>query len=111
MLTRQICLVLGAGASQPYGFPTGGELMRLIAGPQPDEWWPLAKAVTGFDQDKHAQFISRLQESGVTSIDQFASGNQSLKKYAKALIAYYIGKAEAANPYSSRPPFDSGFRT
>jgi hypothetical protein len=104
MLTKQICLVLGAGASQPYGFPTGGELMQYIRGTQPDEWWPLAKAVTGFGPDEHAAFVSRLSGSGVTSIDQFVGGNPASEKYAKALIAQFVGRAEDTANVLNRPP-------
>ena len=94
MLNHQICLVLGAGASQPYGFPTGGELMQYIQQPQADEWWPLAKEVTGFDRTDHDGFASRLRISGVPSIDQFAGGNSKSEKYAKALIAQLVGRVE-----------------
>src|SRR6266851_9310314 len=107
MLTQQICLVLGAGASQPYGFPTGSELMRYIQETQPDEWWPLAKTVTGFDKDDHAKFVSRLRISDMPSIDQFAGGNPASEKYAKALIAQFIGRAEdSANVLRTRREVD-----
>jgi hypothetical protein len=94
MLTSQICLVLGAGASQPYGFPTGGELMQYITSTQPDEWWPLAKAVTGYGKNDHEAFVSRLRVSGVASIDKFIGGNPSSDNYAKALIAQFVGRGE-----------------
>jgi hypothetical protein len=97
MLTKQICLVLGAGASQPYSFPTGGQLMELIQGTQPDEWWPLAKAVTGFDKGDHEEFVKRLRISDVPSIDQFAGGNPESEKYPKALIAQFVGRMEISS--------------
>jgi hypothetical protein len=107
MLTQQICLVLGAGASQPYGFPTGGELMQYIQDTQPDEWWPLAKEVTGFNKDDHSRFVSRLRISDVPSIDQFAGGNPASEKYAKALIAQFVGRAEdSANVLRTRREVD-----
>jgi hypothetical protein len=94
MLTQQICLVLGAGASKPYRFPTGAELKALACGAQSEEWWPLAKAVTGFGPDEHVKFVERVIDSGVSSIDQFAGAISSYKQYAKALIAYHIGRVE-----------------
>jgi hypothetical protein len=94
MLTKQICLVLGVGASQPYGFPTASELMQYIQNGQPDVWWPLAKAVTGFEKDDHERFVRRLRISGVPSIDQFAGGNPTSEKNAKALIADFVGRPE-----------------
>jgi hypothetical protein len=102
VLTKQICIVLGAGASAPYGFPPGGQLMNQICGPQPDDWWPIAKAIAGFDKYKHDEFVRRVLESGVTSIDQYAGGNPASQRYTKALIALYIAQAEASNP-SAQP--------
>lgn len=32
MITRRTVLVLGAGASKPYGYPLGGELRNQICG-------------------------------------------------------------------------------
>lgn len=104
MLTKQICLVLGAGASQPYGFPTGSELLQFIRDAQPNEWWPLAKEVTGFDKADHENFASRLRISGVPSIDQFAGGNPNSEKYAKALIAQYVGRIEVSGSVIDRRP-------
>jgi hypothetical protein len=98
LLTKQICFVLGAGASAPYGFPPGSQLMESICGSQPDDWWPLAQAIADFDRSKHDEFVLRLRQSGVTSIDQYAGGNPASQRYAKALIARYIGQAEASNP-------------
>jgi hypothetical protein len=92
MLTKQICLVLGAGARHPYGFPTGSDLTNLIAGSRPNEWWPLAKEVTGLNKEDHTEFVRRLLISDVPSIDQFAGGNPASKKYAKVLIAYFVGR-------------------
>jgi len=71
--------------------------MDFVCGPQPDEWWPLAKAIADFDRGKHGEFIRRVRESGVSSIDQYAGGNPASQRYTKALIARRIGQAEASN--------------
>ncbi len=37
MFSDKTCLILGAGASRPYGFPTSGELRELLLG-GPESW-------------------------------------------------------------------------
>jgi hypothetical protein len=96
MLTKRICLVLGAGASRHYGFPTGGELLDQIIGQQPDEWWPLAAqacdsvATQGF----HHSLVSALRSAGSPSIDHFVGKQPRFREYARALIAYHISRGE-----------------
>lgn len=97
MLTKRVCFVLGAGASMPYGFPSGGGLLELAKKDQPDEWWTLAKASLDVDKSFHAAFVQQLLNSGLPSLDHFAGRISEYKDYTKALIAYYIGKAEFSN--------------
>lgn len=103
VLTKQICLVLGAGASQPYGFPTGGELMKFVRDTQSDDWWPLAKLVSGYGKLAHDEFVERLTFSGVSSIDQFVGQNPTSDKYAKTLICRYISRMEMSSNVLYRP--------
>jgi len=93
MLTKRICLVLGAGASQPYGLPTGEGLLKSVFDAPPEDWWPLATAI---DKDRayHDHFVDELRRSGRPSLDEFVGKLQHFKRYAKALIAFHIGQAE-----------------
>jgi hypothetical protein len=93
MITKRMCLVLGAGASAPYGFPTGSELMQQSK-QMPDEWWTLAHELLGTTKDTHDEFIRELDQSGAESLDEFAGKHPHYKDYAKALIAYRIGDCE-----------------
>jgi|SRR6266478_7509341 len=96
MLTKRICLVLGAGASLPYGFPTGGELLDYIKGQQPDEWWPLARELFSSErvQDDHERLVSTARRLGSESIDHLVGKQTRFREYAKALVAYRISQGE-----------------
>ncbi len=94
MITQSLCLVLGAGASQPYGFPTGNGLLRA-ATQMPDEWWPLVgEVLPGATRASHEAFLKELAASGAESLDEFVGKRTEYKDYAKALIAYHIGQCE-----------------
>jgi hypothetical protein len=103
VITKRLCLVLGAGASQPYGFPPGSELLRTITR-QPEEWWPLiANVLPGTTTDTHPQFLRHLNESGLRSLDYFAGAQPDWKKYIQALIAFHIGNAENPGRFLDTP--------
>jgi hypothetical protein len=74
MIEKDTVLVLGAGASIPYGFPSGLELKRMIVdevrrpiGGLADSkrFWPFKS------WEERKQFADDLAESGSTSIDRF----------------------------------------
>ncbi len=39
MITKPTVLVLGAGASKPYGYPLGGELLEYIYAVLENDMW------------------------------------------------------------------------
>ncbi len=96
MLTKPICLVLGAGASNSYGFPTGSELLDLIFGNQPDEWWDLAQRALSYRSPRHFhdEFVSALRSAGSPSIDHFIGKQPKFRDYGRALIAFHISRGE-----------------
>lgn len=96
MLKTRICLVLGAGASQPYGFPTGNELLNLVLRQQPDDWWPLVANAFGTRtaSQTHEAFVSALRNAGTQSIDDFVGKQTQFRDYAKALIAFHVATKE-----------------
>ena len=70
MPNKQVCFVLGAGASAPYGFPTGSDMLTLVGQPQADDWWPLAKDTLGRDcRQVHDDFVAVLKDAPSPSID------------------------------------------
>ena len=66
-------LILGAGASKPFGFPIGGELLNRIRANVPQQHSPLHTALM---EQKHtesrvAEFYQKLAAADVRSIDHF----------------------------------------
>lgn len=103
MITKPTVLVVGAGASVPYGFPTGKELTARIVTTLMDEGphqgmnrcleRMAAKSRSTVDL---TAFGERLKSSGLSSIDAFLQfeHNESLGPAAKAAVAWHIGQCE-----------------
>src|SRR6266496_3026673 len=71
MIQRPTVLILGAGASHPYGYPLGWDLARCEA-----------------REGDVNEFRTRLQGSGLTSLDAFLEGNEDeLVRIGKLIIA------------------------
>ena len=88
MINRRTVLVLGAGASKPYGFQVGGELVDQILrelGNNTD----LAKSVesAGFDPEEVREFRRKLRHSSRASIDAFLEGQPAFLDLGKFVIA------------------------
>jgi hypothetical protein len=84
LIPRPTVLILGAGASHPYGYPLGEGLVQQII------------RLTGPRGDLHShlssnplleEFHSRLAGSDVTSIDDFLESNRDLAELGKLGIA------------------------
>lgn len=101
MITKQTVLILGAGASKPYGYPVGEKLIDLIIGrTQLDSNDRRAIApLLGVDvkeqtwtqsiQQLNQRFITRLQSSDAPSIDTFIhnhSDDVPFAMFGKAMI-------------------------
>jgi hypothetical protein len=75
-------LVLGAGASKPYGYPLGDELVtRIIGLVSPNG------AVPRVMEEDTGVFHDRLRDSGVASIDDFLESNPNFSHLGKIAIA------------------------
>ena len=91
MINIPTTLVLGAGASQPYGFPLGYELFDDICGflrpatTATNEKKSLQAA--GFEISRLEEFRSELLRSGLRSVDAFLEGRADLIAVGKAAIA------------------------
>ncbi|MFZ3018680.1 MAG: hypothetical protein WA056_09520 [Gallionella sp.] len=100
MITVPTTLVLGAGASKPYGFPSGHELRQLLCSPAALN----GMYQCGFDQRDLEAFSSAFLKSGMPSIDAFLArrgkhkvGSLTDATYAdigKAAIAYRLIQCE-----------------
>jgi len=123
MLEEPTCLILGAGASAPYGLPTAAKLKQLIladvmeSGRQAADEYPLRNppyVVSMGEKYKHAhqwgQYLRDLaQQSGVghlvdpfwkrlsgsaRSVNWFLRNNSEYEKIAKLFIAAVLLKCE-----------------
>lgn len=93
MITTPTVLVLGAGASCPYGFPIAGELKALICEAFSH---PTAKACqflgenTEHSADKFFEFRDAFLKSGQSSVDAFLEHRPDLLDVGKLAIAYCL---------------------
>jgi len=100
MIREPIVLILGAGASAPYGFPTGAQLCRWVRGlidAQKDPFnhsvWERAKPILRelrFDEARQKDFVHALSHSGKGSVDAFLEFRQEFMDIGKAFIAYFL---------------------
>lgn len=68
MIREKTVLVLGAGASMPYGYPSGKDLRKRLCDPELF-WGPLSKR--WFLEEEIDNFCDSFQRSGMISIDAF----------------------------------------
>lgn len=88
MIKTPTVFVLGAGASQPYGFPTAA---RLVAIAQRDGRGSVSSILgaAGFPQEEIHAFLDRLRGSG-QSVDAFLERQPAFKKVGKAFLAMQL---------------------
>ncbi len=95
MIDIPVVLVLGAGASSPYGFPLGNELVHEALYPhETDNSLVLALDTklreVGVDQEELRAFRNALEASLTTSIDAFLETRDEFEKLGKKIIAYLL---------------------
>ncbi|MBS4027149.1 MAG: SIR2 family protein [Ignavibacteriales bacterium] len=87
MIKEPTVLILGAGASAPYGFPTGKELKEKICKGISDERWMKAFVDDKFDLDEVKQYANQLRHSGKTSVDAFLEHRKEFIEIGKLTLA------------------------
>ncbi len=90
MITIPTTLVLGAGASAPYGYPTGPELLQEILNTTLDPVNLFFLSTYGIDQSEAEEFISSLDKSEPTSIDFYLENRPEHINIGKLMIAKII---------------------
>ncbi|WP_459554480.1 hypothetical protein [Lacunimicrobium album] len=98
-------IILGAGASMPYGFPSGEKLVQSIASISSEE----VTAASYIDRNVFTvsgleEFKKRLRNSGYDSIDAFVEQNREFEKLGKFIVYKIIRKFE----YKSTSLFERG---
>jgi hypothetical protein len=99
MIQKRTVFILGAGASMPYGFPSGEDLVRRIVDLSPSSG---ALLEAGFTADQIGGFCATLRESAVSSIDSFLEHRRDLQKIGKACIALILIGHEGPGPLYQR---------
>jgi hypothetical protein len=96
MITRWTTLVLGAGASIPFGFPSGQELLNFVVSrldPVSAPWLATLHAL-GFDRNQVFSFRTALKFSGRNSVDKFLARRPDLVDIGKAAITLALAPHE-----------------
>jgi len=95
MIKQKTVFILGAGASKPYGYPTGEELKKYICNDI------IHDSVDFFRYDRYSPYITKSNEliqnftkSTNKSIDLFLTRNPQFEKLGKFFIAFSIMKSE-----------------
>ena len=94
MIKVPTVLILGAGASKPYGFPTGIELKNAIIDRLKDRTVEI-NWVEDLDDNDHVQeFVRKLNGSTRLSIDSFLNYHKDYEEIGKKAIADIISTRE-----------------
>jgi hypothetical protein len=107
MDNRATVLIIGAGGSVPFGFPTGQELKWAVCDGLADvekinavlDQNHLAKALFagGFNIKELVELRDRLKTSGWESVDEFLAEHKNLQMVGKAAIANVLIRCENRN--------------
>jgi hypothetical protein len=99
MIKKKTLLILGAGASAAYGYPSGPELMRqFIAAINDENTAREIEAARGSCDCRMREFRNALPCSGQLSIDAFLQHRPEFADYGKAAIAHILLHCEKQEP-------------
>jgi hypothetical protein len=93
MIKQKVTLVLGAGASAPYGFPLGRKLMVDVinklntSNSGHDQGFSQVLLRLGFDGQLQSDFAAEMRWAKQSSIDAFVQERQEFLQIGKAAIA------------------------
>lgn len=90
MISQRTVLILGAGASMEFGFPSGFDLLRQLTHPTFESGSNTelsTLAACGYDSSAVAAFASALAQSGRTSVDAFLEHRSEFLDVGKAALA------------------------
>ena len=111
MITEPTLFILGAGASKPYGYPTGRELRKQIIKESPKYFGnTLDKTPRIPDHNKHirnvelGKFVHAFEKSSVESIDKWLSFNPKFSDYGKIAITLCIKHSETTSHFREVMP-------
>lgn len=97
MIDIPVVLVLGAGASKPYGFPLGRELLDEALQPPKSNYKVALSGIEHSFDTQLAEFQSELRSSRRTSVDAFLEARPEYETLGKLVIAYHLMRRELEN--------------
>lgn len=98
VINNPTVLVLGAGASQPYGFPVGSDLFQLVVSNLAQDQHIRILESLGHTRDHITSFRDSLTYSGHSSVDAFLEHRLDFVEVGKAAIAQALIPFEQAQP-------------
>jgi hypothetical protein len=107
MITKPTVFILGAGASQPYGFPLGSGLTNMIRAMEqlPDKLRDYLVYV-GYTEDaaraKWEDFYNAFCDSDHDSLDAFIHDRKEFDHIGKAAMAFRLLELENPNKFKER---------
>lgn len=110
MISRKTVLILGAGASSDYGFPTGAELINKILEASKDDNGeiPICLRNAGAKANDLRELIKALGETQLNSIDSLLEHRSELREVGKLAIAAALIPCES--PKRLNPPGQHWYR-
>lgn len=87
---ERIAIVVGAGGSKPYGYPTGDELVNLIREKLNDDTF--CKKINKFyDDELIRSFGTKLRTETILNIDKFLRNNtEDIQNIGRFMISYIL---------------------
>lgn len=104
-MIKNAVFVLGAGASCPYGFPTGKDLREQILSKYASDWKAYLSAkvrdnpLISQEIRLAKEFEEKFRKSSTKSIDLFLARNPEYSRAGKRAIIFRILDAERASGY------------
>jgi hypothetical protein len=104
VISKPTVFILGAGASAPYGFPTGGQLLNTICKELSDPSGDLFQLMyqCGFNPQLIANFAEALDASMQPSVDMFLEHRMEFVELGKAAMAAVLLPCEDETRLSRR---------
>ena len=98
MITEETVFILGAGASKPYGYPTGKELRNYICNNFINDYLDSTKLPHHSSQiHKIEEIINAFSKSNNKSIDLFLTRHPEYEDLGKKIITFSIIKNEISS--------------
>jgi len=97
MISKKTVLILGAGASMPYGYPSGEELNKLICNRITDDFSIRIFGKIGFNEAKIREFRNEFLDSGQYTIDEFLEKRDTFTEIGKNAIVLQLIRREQNN--------------